>query len=485
MKNLYFGIIFFFFRPFGERRLLLVENSKSCSGFDMSIYFKLRRAACIFCVQKSGTKYWQIQKIEKDVYIMKTTNEQVNEKWKKNIILFLSGQTISLFGSSLVQYAIMWYITLTTQSGVMMTISIVCGFLPTFILSPIAGVWADRYNRKMLIILSDTLVAISTLILAIVFLMGYDSLWLLFVVSAVRAVGTGIQTPAVGAILPQIVPEEMLTKVNGINGSIQAFIMIASPAISGVMYAKASIESIFFVDVITAAIAIFILLVFLDIPLHAKAMQKQTTSYFSDLKQGFTYIKNHQFVKQFFVFYAFFFILIAPAAFLTPLLVARSFGEEVWRLTANEIAFALGMILGGGLIALWGGFKNKIYTMALATLVMGGCTFVLGIIPVFEIYLIFMGLIGITMPFFNTPSTVLLQEKVEVDFLGRVFDVLVMISTSMMPLGMLIFGPISDIIKIEWLLILTGVLLFILAFFLIGSKVLVEAGEPVSKEPSN
>src|SRR6478735_3946272 len=100
--------------------------------------------------------------------------------WKKNIILFLGSQTISLFGSSLVMYAIMWHITLTTQSGVMMTIAIVCGFLPTFFLSPFAGVWADRYNRKVLIILSDSLIAISTLIMAILFMAGYDALWLLF-----------------------------------------------------------------------------------------------------------------------------------------------------------------------------------------------------------------------------------------------------------------------------------------------------------------
>jgi DHA3 family macrolide efflux protein-like MFS transporter len=91
-----------------------------------------------------------------------------------------------------------------------------------------------------------------------------------------------------------------------------------------------------------------------------------------------------------------------------------------------------------------------------------------------------MGLIGIAMPMFNTPSTVLLQEKVEADFLGRVFGVLVMISSSMMPLGMILFGPLSDIIKIEWLLIGTGLLLFIQGFFLLGDKVLIEAGKPMS-----
>lgn len=416
---------------------------------------------------------------------MNATDEHVMENWKKNIILFLSSQTISLFGSAIVQYAIMWHITLTTESGMMMTLFIICGFIPTFILSPFAGVWADRYNRKILIILADGLIAISTLILAIVFLMGYDAIWLLFVMAAIRAIGTGIQTPAVGAILPQIVPKDKLTKVNGTNGSLQAVIMFVAPMVSAALLSMASLEIIFFIDVITAAIAIITLLAFLKISVHKKATEQQTTSYYNDFIQGVTYIKNHDFLKKFFLFFAVFFVLMAPAAFLTPLQVTRSFGDDVWRLTVIEIAFSIGMMAGGGMIASWGGFKNKVHTMVLASLLMGVCTFALGIVPIFWIYLIFMAVFGIAMPVFNTPTTVLLQEKVEESYLGRIFGVFGMISTSMMPLGMLIFGPIADVIKIEWLLIGTGLLILLLTFFLARNKVLLEAGKPVLEKPEN
>ncbi len=402
--------------------------------------------------------------------------------WKRNIVLFLSSQTISLFGSSLVQYAIMWHITLTTQSGVMMTLFILCGFIPTFILSPFAGVWADRFNRKWLIILSDGMIATATLILAAVFLLGYEATWLLFVISAIRALGTGIQTPAVGAILPQIVPQDKLTKVNGTNGTLQAVIMFVSPMVSAALLTKASIVSIFFIDVITAAIAILTLLLFFNIPAHKKATEKQTTGYFSDLKEGLLYIKNHRFLKIFFLFFAVLFVLMAPAAFLTPLQVTRSFGDDVWRLTAIEIAFSIGMMAGGGLIAAWGGFKNKIRTVMLAGVVMGGCTLALGVVPVFWTYLLFMAVFGIAMPMFNTPSTVLLQEKVDENFMGRVFGVLGMISTSMMPIGMLIFGPLADVVRIEWLLAGTGVMLMLLAVLLGRNRVLLEAGKPEERE---
>jgi MFS transporter, DHA3 family, macrolide efflux protein len=413
---------------------------------------------------------------------MNTVNEYENKQWKKNIILFLSSQMISLFGSALVQYSMMWYITLHTESGMMMTLFIICGFIPTFILSPFAGVWADRYNRKILIVLADGLIATATLILAIVFLTGYDAVWLLFLMAAIRALGTGIQTPAVGAILPQIVPKDHLTKVNGINGSLHAVIMFVAPIVSAGLLTVASLEVIFFIDVITALIAIFTLLGFLKIAAHEKASDQPSTSYLEDFKLGVTYIKKNPFLKQFFLFFGVFFILMAPAAFLTPLQVTRSFGDDVWRLTAIEIAWSIGMMVGGGIIASWGGFTNKIHTMTFASLLMGVCTFALGIVPVFWVYLLFMAIFGISMPIFNTPTTVLIQEKVDESYLGRIFGVFSMISTSMMPIGMLIFGPMADVIKVEWLLMGTGLLILILSLFLGGNKVLLETGKPVVEE---
>lgn len=402
----------------------------------------------------------------------------VSNQWIKDTALFLGGQTVSLFGSSLVQYAIMWYITLQTQSGVMMTISIICGFVPTFFLAPFAGVWADRYNRKLLIVVADSVIALSTLVLALLFLSGYDAMWPLFAVSAIRALGTGVQTPAVGAFLPQIVPEQHLTRVNGINGSIQSVIMLLSPMLSGALLTGASIEAIFFIDVGTAVIGVSILLFLLKVPPHAKAAKVQEVGYFNDLSKGLAYVRTHGFLKSFFVFSAFFLVLAAPVAFLTPLQVARSFGPEVWRLTAIEMAFSVGMMGGGLLMASWGGFRNRVRTMAAASMGMGAVTVMLGVVPQFTVYLLLMGLFGVAMPMFNTPSTVLLQEKVEGEYLGRVFGFYSMITSSMMPLGMLVFGPVADAVAIEWLLIGTGSFIFGLSFMLLGARTLYEAGEP-------
>lgn len=401
----------------------------------------------------------------------------IKGNWKKNITLFLTGQTISLFGSMLVQYAITWYITLETQSGIMMAISIICGFVPTFLISPFAGVWADRYNRKVLIILADSMIAVATLILAILFFMGYDSIWLLFAASAIRSLGSGIQTPAIGAYIPQLVPEDQLTRINGTNSSIQALVMLVAPVLSGALLTKASIEAIFFIDVVTAAIAIAILVLFLHVPAHEKALETSKISYFEDMREGLAYIGNHRFIKTLFVYSAINYILVSPMAFLTPLQVTRSFGNEVWRLTAIEVTFSVGMTLGGIIMASWGGFKNKSVTIITSILIMAGCTVALGIVPVFFIYLFFMAIVGIAIPMLNTPFTVLLQVNVEPDYLGRVFGVLTMISSSLMPLGMLVYGPAADFIKIKWLLLATGVLMFVECFAMLRNKVILEAGK--------
>ncbi len=391
-----------------------------------------------------------------------TVNQEVQnfEGWQKKTALFLFSQGFSMFGSMLVQYAIIWHITLNTQSGATLTIATIASFLPQIVISLFAGVWADRYPRKLLIIGSDALTAISTLILAVIFLLGYQELWLLFLVSAIRSVGAGIQAPAVSALLPQIVPGEKLVRVNGINGTLQPFIMITAPVASGALMSFSRLESIFFVDVVTAALAIGLLLV-LKAPVHRKATAEQVTGYLDDMKAGLVNIRENRTIRALMIFFAFVFFLVTPAAFLTPLLVARSFGDEVWRLTANEVTFFGGSILGGLIMTLWGGFKNHFRTIGLACILWALLFAGLGVSKVFFIYLVIMFLSGIPMPFFSVPTTTMFQELVEQDMQGRVFGVQQLIMSAVMPVGMLVFGPIADVLSIEFLLILSSLLMAI------------------------
>lgn len=391
------------------------------------------------------------------------------EGWKKKTALFLSSQSLSLFGSNVVQYAIIWYVTLTTRSGAVLTISTLSAFLPQIIISLFAGVWADRYHRKFLIIAADVLTAVSTLILAVLFLLGYRELWLIFLVSGIRSVGAGIQSPAVNALLPQIVPTDRLLKVNSVNGTLQPFIMIAAPLVSGAMLSFFRLEAIFFVDVFTAFLAVSLLLV-LKVPDYQKASAEQKTGFLDELRAGAFYIRQNRAIRTLFSFFAFVSFLIAPVVFLTPLLVTRSFGAEVWRLTANEVTFFTGSILGGIILTVWGGFKNHFRTIGLSCILWAFLFTGLGLSKVFVLYLFFMFLSGIPMPFLHASTTTLLQERVRPDMQGRVFGVQQLIMNTILPVGMLVFGPIADIITIETLLVMTSGLMAVPGLWIFFNK---------------
>ncbi len=415
--------------------------------------------------------------------------------WKARTALFLAGQTVSLFGSSLVQYAIMWHLTLETRSGSVMTGYIIAGFLPSILLAPFAGVWADRYDRKRLIALADGFIAVVSLAAALLLRTGIAELPLFFAVAALRSLGSAVHQPAVGAFLPRIVPREELMRVNGINGGIQSALMLVSPVAAGVLLAVADVPSIFLIDVATAALAIVVLLAFVreqsaaaDGSSPAETTSRSapvTTGYFREILDGLAYIRGHRYLMSFFRYMGALFFLVSPAAFLTTVQTARSFGGEVWRLTALEIVFSIGMMAGGAAIAAWGGFRNRMRTIRLGNLVMAVCTLGLAASPFlpapagFAAYLAFMGLFGIAIPLLNTPSTVLLQEHVEDAYLGRAFAVFTMVSSSLMPVAMLVFGPVADIVSVELVLAVSGSLLLALGLTALTHKRLMEAGEPV------
>ncbi|GHT15425.1 hypothetical protein AGMMS4956_15340 [Bacteroidia bacterium] len=245
--------------------------------------------------------------------------------------------------------------------------------------------------------------------------------------------------------------------------------------ISGALMAFASLEMMFLLDVVTAAIGISILFFFVKAPSLAKKEQpegQKGISYFHDLKEGLRYIKKHGYILRLCIFMALFMILAAPSAMLTPLQVTRNFGTEVGYLTAIEMTFSIGMMLGGLLIGFWGGFKNRIYTMTFAFLFYGMGVIFLGLVGNFWIYLAIFAVIGITMPLFNTPATVLIQTTVDPGYMGRVFSVIGMISSVMMPLGMLVFGPVADRVSIDIILIGTGIALMLLAIPFVANKTL-------------
>ena len=373
-----------------------------------------------------------------------------------SILLFLVSQNLSIFGSSVVGYAIIWYVTLQTSSGTWMMGVTLATMVPYLLISLYGGVWADRYSRKGLIMLSDGFIALATLALFVLFRMGYRHLELLLAVSVIRSLGSGIQGPAVSAIFPQLVPKEHLTRIQGINQSVRSVLLLLSPAVGGVVLSVMNISWAFLLDVITAFLAIA---VFSFIKVKRVKRSGDAFSVRKDMREGLSYTFSNPVLKRLILYYAFAFFLVTPAAILTPLLVERSFGPEIWKLTLNEIAWTAGSLIGGVFIAIKGQFKDKVRTIALALVGFGVGFTLLGVAKPFPLYLAVMVLVGIFMPILATAETVLIQEIVEPSKMGRVFSIVELISGFSLPLGILLYGPLADIVSIESLLIVSGILL--------------------------
>jgi MFS transporter, DHA3 family, macrolide efflux protein len=404
--------------------------------------------------------------------------------WLRNVILFLSGQTVTLFGSMLVQYAVFWYLTITYQSGLVMALAAVFGFLPQAVVSIFGGVWADRHNRKYLIMGADAAIALTTLALALIMMTGYDAVWLIFATMAIRSAGAGIQMPAVSALIPQIVPTRNLIRVNGINGSIQSAMMLLAPAAAGGLYAWASAASdgtaaslipIFFIDVVTAVIGVGIVAL---IPVATiRRAGDVETGYFADLVDGVRYIVHHAFVRWLLVLFAIIFLLTVAPSNLTPLMLVRTFpageAQDVVNLAVLEIAFSVGMMLGGILVASFFAKRSRIGLIVISSLIFGALSIGLGLSSNIWVFFGFMFLVGLAVPFFSTPSMTLLQETVEPERQGRVFGFVGIVMAVAMPIGMVVFGPLADVVSIEVLLIAAGVLTFVV----VGLAVWLPAGQ--------
>ncbi len=392
--------------------------------------------------------------------------------WKKRVAIFLTGQTISMFGSFLVQYAIMWHLTLTTKSGLVLALAVIFGFVPQAIVSIFAGVWADRVNRRLMIIVSDSLIALSTLGLALLMLSGVDDLWLIFLVMGVRSIGAGVQMPAVSALLPQIVPSDKLMRINGISSSIQSVIGLLAPVAAAVVYASMSIVAIFFIDVATAIIGVG-LLVSIKVPSLARVHSDEKPSYFTDLKEGVIYIWTHDLVRWVLVVFAVVFMLAVAPSNLSPLFIARNFGDEVWKLTVAEVVFSVGTVLGGLLISVFANKVNRIAMIIGTSIFFGFATITMGLSPNLIAFCILLFIMGVVVPSFFTTAMTMLQETVEPERQGRVFGFVGIVISLAMPVGMAVLGPLADVVPISLLFISCGAVMIIAA----SSAVLLPAGK--------
>lgn len=191
------------------------------------------------------------------------TNEQTpGNNWGTRFFTIFAGQAVSLFGSALVQFALIWHLTQKTGSATVLATASLFGMLPQILLGPVAGTVVDRGNRRIIMIVSDALIALSTLLLAYLFWVGAAEVWHIYLALAVRSAGGAFHYPAMSASTTLMVPKEHLARVSGANQTLQGLVNIAAPPVGALLVAALSTQNILLIDVGTAALGIAPLLFF-------------------------------------------------------------------------------------------------------------------------------------------------------------------------------------------------------------------------------
>jgi len=395
---------------------------------------------------------------------------RIKTGWKKIFFPFFISQIFSILGSSLVMFTIVWWLTEKTGSATVLATATMFGMIPVIIVQPFAGAIVDRLNRKRVIILADGLIALATLALGILFYLDLASVWAIYGLLLVRSVGDAFHYPAEQASVALMVPDDQLARLAGLNQAARGIINIVAAPLGALVLAYMDVAGAMLIDVITAAIAIVIVAA-TAIPRQEK-LAKNGKSWFGtvirDMKDGFDYLVQWKAMMILIGVALIFKVALSPAFSLIPLLVYEHLSGNAAQYSLAEVMAGVGIILGGLVLGVWGGFKKQIYTIFLGGLGVGVGIFLMGLLPKGALAWIMplMFLVGFMIPIVDGPIGALMQSKVDNAYQGRVMTLLGSIINLSGPVGLAFAGPVSDRFGLQVWFITAGLLIF--ASFAIG-----------------
>ena len=381
--------------------------------------------------------------------------------WKKKFFLIWGSQAISLVGSGLVQFALVWWLTQTTGSVAILAGATLAAILPEIFLGPFAGALVDRLNRRMVMIAADTAVAAATAVLAVLFAAGLAQPWHIFVIIFVRSVCGIFQFPAMQASTSLMVPKEQLARIAGLNQMLRGAINIATPPLGALLMTLLPMFGVISVDIVTALCAVVFLL-FVTIPQPERKDSGEAISprtLLRDVREGLVYVKARPGLVIILFMAMVINFLFSPAGMLSPLLVKNHFNGGAWELSLMEAAMGVGVIIGSLVLSAWGGFKKQVFTSMTGLIGMGLGALVIGFTPGTAFIMAIAGMLitGIMNPIANGPFTALLQTQVDPSYQGRVMTLVGSGCMAMMPLGTLLAAPVAELLGIPAWFLMAGV----------------------------
>lgn len=391
------------------------------------------------------------------------------QNWKRSFAILWAGQFVSIITSSLVNFAVMLWLSIEYDSAVVLANSAIAGFLPQAVLGLFSGVFVDKWNRKLTMMLSDGFIALCTLAISLLFYFGEPHLALIYLLLALRSAGSAFHMPAMQASIPLLAPEDQLLRVSGINQTIQSVSMIGGPALGALAITYLDIEYVLLFDVFGALVAVSSLL-FIHIPDPEKSAEG-TESVFFQVKEGVKAVISKSGMGLLFLFSILVTLFIMPIAILFPLMTLRHFEGGKFEVSVIEVIWGVGMLVGGSILGISNTKMNKVALVNFTYLALGLAMAVSGFLPPsgFILFVILTGIGGMASSVYYASFNTIIQEKIEPEVLGRVFAMFGSISLFPSLLGLLGIGIFADDLGINQTFILLGgaiALLGIISFFI-------------------
>lgn len=364
-----------------------------------------------------------------------------------------TGQAISVFGSELVQFALIWYLTVRSGSAIVLTLATMAQILPRTVLGPFVGVWVDRWNRRYVMQIADALTASVTILLAALFHLELVQIWHIYVLLFAGALGQTMHASAFIASTTLMVPETQLTRVGGLNQVLAGATSILGPPLGALLIETLPIQSILSIDVATALVAVTSLF-FVHVP-QPTCSTGGRASIWQDVTSGFAYVWSWRGLAIVTGVSMVLNFMVVPAFSLLSLIVSEHFQGSALQLGSMEAALGIGMLAGGALLGTWGGFKRRINTVFAGVGLLGLMMVVIGTASAEGIAVAIgaMFLVGVGLALDNGAAQALFQVLIVPDMQGRVFASLRALRTLMSPLGLALAGPFTDAFGVQsWML---------------------------------
>jgi DHA3 family macrolide efflux protein-like MFS transporter len=385
----------------------------------------------------------------------------------RSYLFFWSGQLVSLLGSSIAQFVIIWWITVETGSAMYLSLASFLGLAPMVLLSPFTGVLADRWNRKALIFTADLLQALATVALILLFAVGNIQIWQILAILTLRGILQAFHSPTVSAIIPSMVSRDKLSRINGLNYLLSGAVALIGPVIAAVLLGFWEIGQILWIDALTFLVALVPLLI-ITIPSVRK--KQEQSSFKTELVQGLTFIKKARGLLSLLILAAALNFLLTPLSTLLPYYVKFDHLGEATDLAFVTVFLQGGILAGGLLMSITKGFKNKMTAIVISIYVIFAGYGLIALTPTGLFWFMATSalILAICLPIANVSTQTIIQTDVPLEMQGRVGSVATALASAAQPFGMILSGVIVELTKTANLFLactITGILILTISWF--------------------